>query len=241
MTGKLAALALLVASAWLAGCTTVQDASSARTAAPFEPTLLIIADERGPLTADELAAHRPAIVDYLVRRGYLESPDEVIDNPALASRFIRVILSPGGSFRITEFTLGNRARQVITAGYYPGHSDDYPDHTRYGYYNYYNARPDYPRTDPGPTLAPPASPPSAPAPSIERPRTDERPRRFERRINPEGRGPERSPREHPRNDTSGGTSSPGTPSSPPSSSPPPEPRSSAGESRYEERNRPHDP
>lgn len=239
MSAKLAALLLLLASASFVGCGTVQDASSARTSAPFEPTALIIADESGPLTADELATHRPAIIEYLVRRGYLETPDTLVDNPALASRFIRVILSPGGSFRITEFTLGNRARQIITTSYYPGHSDDYHD-ARYGYYNYTNARPDHPRFDPGPATPPAVQPPPGSRP--ERPRDETRPRRYERRINPEGRGSERSPRENPRSENSGGGSSAPSspPPAPPPSSPPPESRSS-GESRFEERNRPHDP
>jgi hypothetical protein len=237
MPAKLAAFLLLLSCLTFVGCGHLQETTSARTSAPFEPTALIIADETGPLTADELAAHRPAIVAYLVRRGYLETPEALVDNPALASRFIRVILSPGGSFRITEFTLGNRARQIITTSYYPGHSDDYHD-ARYGYYNYTNARPDYPRVDPGPAIPPTMQPPPSSPP--DRPRDDNRPRRYERRINPEGRGTDRGPREHPRNENSGGGSSAPSNPPPPPSSPPTESRSS-GESRFEERNRPHDP
>lgn len=135
------ALAFAIAIAGLTGCSTVREPSRARTAAPFEPTALIIADERGPLTADELAAHRPAIIQYLVNRGYLESPDALVDNPAVASRFIRVILSPGGSFRITEFTLGNRARHITTTSFIPGHSDDYGEYGRHGYHRHLSARP----------------------------------------------------------------------------------------------------
>lgn len=117
MTPSLLLRALLAAAglACLAGCQSrVEAPPAAQTRAPFEPTAIIIADERGPLDADELARRRPGIIQYLVSRGYLQSPDAVVENPALASRFIRVVLSPGGSFRITEFTLGNRARQIQT-------------------------------------------------------------------------------------------------------------------------------
>lgn len=113
------ALFLLLTLASLAGCNALREPSSAHTAAPYEPTALIIADETRPLTVEELAAQRPAIVAYLVRRGYLETPDAIVDNPAQASRIIRVILSPSGSFRITEFTLGNRARRIMTSSFAP--------------------------------------------------------------------------------------------------------------------------
>jgi len=110
----LRALLLATGLATLAGCQHVVAPPTPQTLAPFEPTAIIIADERGPLDADELARRRPGIIQYLVARGYLQSPDAVVDNPALASRFIRVVLSSGGGFRITEFTLGNRARQIHT-------------------------------------------------------------------------------------------------------------------------------
>lgn len=135
--------ALALACTLLAGCQTMLDTTQARTAAPFEPTALIIADESGPLSADELAARRPAIISYLVSRGYLSDPGALVDNPADASRFIRVILSAGGGFRITEFTLGNRARQIVTSSYIPGHSDSYAHSSGYGYHSSYLNQPHY--------------------------------------------------------------------------------------------------
>lgn len=245
MTPKPLALSLAIAFAvaGLTGCNTMMEPSRARTSAPYEPTALIIADETGPLTADELAAHRPAIIQYLVSRGYLETPDALVDNPAAASRFIRVILSPGGSFRITEFTLGNRARQVITSSYIPGHSDDYDGYGRYGYYNYLTARAynDPPAYSPAPSAPAPDYQPAPPSDRRGNYRPTDRPRRYERRINPEGRGSERTTREGPRSEggSSGGSTQPSSP--PPSYSPPPEPRSTSGESRYEERHRPNEP
>lgn len=228
-------LTLILALGWLAGCNTVSDVNSARTAAPFEPTALIIADETGPLTADELATHRPKIIQYLVSRGYLKTPDALVDNPALASRFIRVILSPGGGFRITEFTLGNRARQIITTSFYPGHSDDYYDHGRYGYY--LGAQPYYEIPAPR-RAAPPDSyrPPTGKPPVVQRP-TGDHPRRHGRRVNPEGRS------ETPRSDYAdrgGGNGGSGSAPTPPSYAPP-EPRSADGDSRHEERHRPNEP
>lgn len=122
MHAQPAALILLLALAPLAGCNALREPSSAHTTAPYEPTALIIADESRPLTVEELAAQKPAIVAYLVKRGYLETADAIVDNPAQASRIIRVILSPSGSFRITEFTLGNRARRIMTSSFAPGRS-----------------------------------------------------------------------------------------------------------------------
>lgn len=119
MSAQFVSLLLLLALASLSGCNALREPSSAHTSAPYEPTALIIADESRPLTVEELAAQRPAIVAYLVKRGYLKTADAIVDNPAQASRIIRVILSPSGSFRITEFTLGNRARRIMTSSFTP--------------------------------------------------------------------------------------------------------------------------
>lgn len=230
--------ALALAAAALPGCNSTLDTTQARTAAPFEPTALFIVDETRPLTVEELAAQRPAIVGYLVRRGYLESPGALVDNPALASRIIRVILSPSGSFRISEFTLGNRARHIVTTRIIPGHSDGY-DYS-YGYYLTARPYPEPPAYSPAPSAPPGGYQPTPPAdrpPRVHRP--DERPRRHERRIHPEGRGAERSPRADTRSDNGG--SPPSTSPPPPDHAPPPEPRPSSGESRNGERKRPHDP
>ncbi len=200
--------ALALACTLLAGCQTVLDATQARTAAPFEPTALIIADEDGPLTADELALRRPAIISYLVNRGYLDTPNALVDNPAAASRFIRVILSAGGGFRITEFTLGNRARRIVTSSYIPGHADSYHYSSGYGYYSSYVNQPYYYEPPVVYTPPPPYTPPKD---RNDHPDHDYRPRdndnrnhspRADRREDP-GRhyrrgddGRDRTPRDH---------------------------------------------
>lgn len=257
---------LALAAALLAGCSTMLDKSQARTSAPFEPTALIIADEDGPLTADELELRRPAIISYLVSRGYLSNRSALVDNPAEASRFIRVILSSGGGFRITEFTLGNRARQIVTSSYIPGHSDSYNYTSDYRYYSSYANQPYYYEPPVVHTPPPPYSPPKD---RNDRPRHDYRRHdNNDRNHRPRtdqpddtDRRPRRSDdgREHPRRDHdpgsgrnwSGGThrdpnAAPASPPPAPVYSPPPprndlRPAQAHGEARFEERHRPNEP
>lgn len=221
-------LALALAS--VAGCQRVAEPARHQTRAPFEPTALIIADERGPLDADELARRRPAVIQYLVSRGYLSSPDALVDNPAQASRFIRVVFSPGGSFRITEFTLGNRARQIHTTSSLPGRSLSLMGAETYLHLGHGSADP-YILYEP---LLPYSAPPRGYRPPDRAPRLGD--------VSPRHADPARPP-DRPR----GG--SPDVPSSPPATTPaapPPSPREPAptqarGEARYEELSRPQEP
>ncbi len=257
--------ALALAWALLAGCSTMSDTSRAHTRAPYEPTALIIADEHGPLSADELDLRRPAIINYLVNRGYMNSPDALVDNPAEASRFIRVILSADGGFRITEFTLGNRARQIVTSNHIPGHSDSSYSSRGYTHYSAYANQPYY--YEP-PVIYIPPPPYSPPHDQTHHPRHDYRPRDNDNRNHPPHpdrpddarRHPPRSDdgREHPRRDHDPGngrnwsdgpgrsTNPPPTPPPAPSYTPPP-PRNDPPPAKHdnhrldENRHRPNEP
>jgi hypothetical protein len=133
--------AIVAAVLSIAGCGQATSPTIAQTRAPTEPTALIIADEGGPLSAEAMAIRRPMVVQYLVSRGYISSPDDLVDNPAGASRFIRVVFAPGGGFRITEFTLGNRSRQMLFSGFAPERPGGIGDRAHFGYLDYRSAHP----------------------------------------------------------------------------------------------------
>ena len=68
---------------------------------PYLPTALVIVVE-GECTQEEYRMRRSDIINYLIERGYIGSENDLVSDPAEASRIIRAIVSNGG-FTLSVF------------------------------------------------------------------------------------------------------------------------------------------